>query len=75
MHVLNTFQALDDLSNGETNQTIRDLEAIDFDNTDTKKLLIKIQKDVIDHLKNEMHFYRNLAGKNLFYIAKEWYLW
>ena len=70
MHILNPFQALNDLSKGDTNQTIRDLEAIDFDNTDIEKLLIKIQKDVIDHLKNEMHLYQNLAGKNLFYIKK-----
>lgn len=58
------------LSNGDTNQTIQDLEAINFDNTDPEKLSVKIQKDVIDHLNNEMHLYQNLEGKNLFYIAE-----
>jgi hypothetical protein len=59
---IDLFKALSDISNGDTDAKVREIETLDFEGSNQEQLLCKIQQDLRE-LQNVMQYHRNLRGK------------
>lgn len=60
------LQALCEISNGETDSVIHDIESFDFGTCDKDELIRNIQQQIRE-LKEDLKFHRNLKGKHIFF--------
>lgn len=56
------LQALSEISKGETDSIVRDIESFDFGTCDKDKLIKNIQQQIRE-LKEDLKFHRNIKGK------------
>jgi hypothetical protein len=56
------FQALSDISDGETDDKVLEIETLDFEGSNREQLLCRIQQK-LHKIENEMQFHHNLKGK------------
>ena len=53
---------MSNISGGETDAKVREIETFDFEGSNREQLLCKIQQD-LQEVQNVMQFHRNLRGK------------
>ncbi|XP_056003197.1 uncharacterized protein LOC125661001 [Ostrea edulis] len=63
-------KALSEISEGETDEKVREIETFDFDGSNREQLLCKIQQG-LHEMQNELQFHRNLK-ENTTNVLKEW---
>lgn len=54
---------MSEISEGETDEKVREIETFDFDGSNREQLLCKIQQG-LHEMQNELQFHRNLKGKH-----------
>lgn len=63
------MQALSEISNGESDSIVNDIESFDFGTSDKDELIRNIQQQIRE-VKEDLQFHRNLKGKNLFFVHR-----
>lgn len=61
------MQALSEISNGETDSLVRNIESYDFGTCDKDELIRNFQKQIRE-VKEDLQFHRNLKGKYIFFV-------
>ena len=61
------MQALSEISNGETESIVSDIESFDFGTCDKDELIRNIQQQIRE-IKEDLKFHRNIKGKNIFNV-------
>ena len=62
------MQALSEISKGETDSIVREIESFDFGTSDKDELIRNIQHQIRE-LKEDLKFHRNLKGKLFFLMC------
>lgn len=62
------LQALSEISNGESDSSVSNIESFDFGTSDNDELIRNFHQQIRE-VKEDLQFHRNLKGKkNIFYI-------